>query len=157
MRTCDRNSIKSCLGIGGELIPSEHHKRVGWDGARRHRSHSVFLGPHSTGIDVNEAVPADRSGVGSNPEQVVWPMCSSSSITCKYFISGSCVLPSHFIFTKCSLHRMLRPAFPAQAGPTGTCCCCSLACWACTSPSHPAADGHCCTGRAPGHSVLIPS
>lgn len=156
MKTYDRNSIKNCLGISGEPIPSERRKRVGWM-ERGGADHSVCLGPHSMGIDVSGTVPADQSAVGSNLVQVVWLMHSFSGIRCKYFIPGSCVLPPCFIFTKCSLHRTLLPALPAWAGPAGTCCCCSLARRTCTAPLHKAADGHCCAGRAPGHSVLIPS
>lgn len=71
MKTCDRNSIKSFLEISGELLPSEHRKRVGWDGARRGSSQNIFLGPPGAGVDVNENVPADWRTVGSNPQQVV--------------------------------------------------------------------------------------
>lgn len=66
MKTRDRKSIEIFLEVRGELLHSEHRKRVGWDGVRRRRSQNVFLGPHGAGI-VDKNVPADRSTVGSNP------------------------------------------------------------------------------------------
>lgn len=147
MKTCDRNSIKSVLEISGELLPSEHRKRVGWDGARKCRSQNVLLGPHGTGIAVNKNVPADRSRVGSTP--------LAGCLTEVLFLGYQMQTFNFWLVYTSRLFYFYR-VFSALEAPAGTCCC-SLARRALAAPLHPAADGHCCEGRAPSHRFLIPS
>lgn len=117
MKTCDRNSIRSFLEISAELLPSEHCKRVGWDGVRRSRSPNVSLGLNAAHIHVSKNVPVHWSKAGSNPWLVVLLTLWSSGIRCKHLISGSCALPFYFIFTECFQHRMLRHARPCLGSP----------------------------------------
>lgn len=147
MRTWDRNSIKSVLEISGELLPSEHHKRVGWDGVRKCRLQNVFLGPDGSGIAVNKNVPADQSRVGSTP----LAGCLTEVLLLGY------QMQTFNLWLMCtSLLFYFYQGFSAPDAPAGTCCC-SSARRALAAPLHPAADGRCCEGRAPSHRFLIPS
>lgn len=70
------------LEVSGEPLPSEHCRRVGWGGARRRRSQKCFSWPSWCWCWCQK-IPADRGTVGSNPQRIVWPTCSSSDIRCK--------------------------------------------------------------------------
>lgn len=127
MKTCDRNSIRDFLEISAELLPSEHCKRVGWDGVRRSRSPNVSLGPNAAHIHVSKNVPVHWSKAGSNPWQVVLLTLWSSGIRCKHLISGSLCTSLLFYFYRAFSAPDVTARVSLLGQPLHTCCCSSVA------------------------------